>query len=276
MIKIQAGIAECVVSATIFPDGTSQVWKLPNWVFEARTVTVMWRFEAERELVDLMSLSKLLKNNGLATSLYVPFLPYARQDKPLANDSTFNLRVLADVINLCNFDKVTTMDAHNPVAAEMLIHNFVNLSASDLHTEVISTVKPDVMVFPDLGAQQRYNISYPRRIIAYKTRNQSTGQITGHEFSYRDEKEGITRQIADLSHVLRPGDKLLIVDDICDGGATFTGLATKLRTLQDSLQIDLFVTHGIFSKGRQVLHDNGINNIYTTNSLLKNTEGYEV
>jgi ribose-phosphate pyrophosphokinase len=44
--------------------------------------------------------------------------------------------------------------------------------------------------------------------------------------------------------------KALIVDDICDGGGTFRGIAAKVREQQPGeVQMFLYVTHGIFSQG---------------------------
>jgi phosphoribosylpyrophosphate synthetase len=72
-------------------------------------------------------------------------------------------------------------------------------------------------------------------------------------------------------------NKFLILDDICDGGATFLAVveALKKRVGLPIMEFHLFVSHGIFSKGRKVLEEQGIQ-IYTTNSLLHNTDGIEV
>lgn len=45
--------------------------------------------------------------------------------------------------------------------------------------------------------------------------------------------------------LLQQGDDILIVDDICDGGATFLKIAKELP----NTNLYLYVTHGIFSKG---------------------------
>lgn len=55
---------------------------------------------------------------------------------------------------------------------------------------------------------------------------------------------------------------ILIVDDICDGGATFM-LLTKDLYKRGAKSINLFVTHGIFSKGLKPLKEAGINRIFT-------------
>jgi len=56
---------------------------------------------------------------------------------------------------------------------------------------------------------------------------------------------------------------LLVVDDICDGGRTFTELS---KTLSMPKKLELFVTHGIFSKGVKELTE-AYDHIYTTNSF---------
>jgi len=57
----------------------------------------------------------------------------------------------------------------------------------------------------------------------------------------------------------------LIVDDICDGGGTFLGLAEELKEC-NSGDLYLAVSHGIFSKGSQTLLDN-FKSIYSTDSF---------
>lgn len=58
----------------------------------------------------------------------------------------------------------------------------------------------------------------------------------------------------------------MIIDDICDGGATFIDLARQLSKC-DPKSITLFVTHGIFRNGTNDLYDAGITRIITTDSL---------
>jgi len=54
----------------------------------------------------------------------------------------------------------------------------------------------------------------------------------------------------------------MIVDDICDGGATFILLAKELYAA-GAKEVNLFVTHGIFSKGLIPLYEAGIKRIFT-------------
>ena len=69
-----------------------------------------------------------------------------------------------------------------------------------------------------------------------KTRDVMTGKITGFEV-YADDLKG---------------KSCIIVDDICDGGGTFAGLAIELRK-KGARKVHLIVTHGTFSKGLTTL-----------------------
>lgn len=82
---------------------------------------------------------------------------------------------------------------------------------------------------------------------AEKVRDFDTGKLSG--FTVPDMGEA---------------ERILIADDICDGGGTFVGLLDKIRETS-SAPVDLYVTHGIFSKGLQILE--GFDRIYTTDSF---------
>jgi ribose-phosphate pyrophosphokinase len=267
MITVIVGNHNFILQPTIFPDGTSQVWKLPQDILQCSSVSIDWRFESEREIIDLLSLRKLIKHQNV--SLHVPYLPYARQDKDVTNESTFNLVVFADLINSMNFTTVSSVDAHNAKRTAKLIKRFINIPASDFHSDVIESSEPDFIVFPDKGAADRYHDSgtaHIPKVVCDKTRNQLTGAITGHEIV-----EGNPFNRTDLFNT-----KFLIIDDLCDGGATFVSVAKLLKSANTPVYVDLCVTHGLFSKGRDHLLANGIDKLYTTNSLTKNEDGYKV
>jgi len=259
MIKVQGHRIE----PTIFPDETTQVWKLPAEVLSAATVHVDWRFEHEAELFQVAQLKMLLRQ-AASFSLHVPYLPFARQDKEIKNNLTFGLHAFAKLLNNVGFDHVTAVDVHNPDVTKGLINNFKNIPVDNLHEDLVDKLQPDFLVFPDAGARERYIYAKWRpHIVFEKERNQETGQITGH------------RLVPELSATTDlGGKKLLIVDDICDGGATFLSIAKAVQVHKDCT-LDLFVTHGLFSKGRGILEKAGIR-LHTTNSLPRNTDGIPV
>lgn len=267
MIKIQTldriENVEHLVVPTIFPDNTSQVWKLPEEIINSLNVKITWNFEAEREIFDILSLKKLIYK-AINTHLHIPFLPFARQDKYISNETTFNLHILIEMLKLADFNLITAVDVHNPNFCKKWINNFRNIEVIEIIRKSLEYIPTDGLVYPDLGAFKRYNYLENKKVLCEKVRNQSTGEITGH-------------RIVDMDGLdLATAKRLLIIDDICDGGATFISITKMLKEINPELFVDLYVTHGIFSKGKQVLYDAGIQNIYCTNSLLKNVDGFKV
>lgn len=249
------------IEPTIFPDGTSQVWKLPPSLNSPTSLHIDWRFENEAELFHLMSLITLCTNRdrNIRLTLHVPYLPYARQDKEITNNKTFNLHVFAEFINAIGFERVTAVDVHNKKLTGELIRNFKNLSVSHIHLNLLSLFPEATVVYPDRGARERYILpDFVRdEILFYKIRDQESGKILGHELD------------VELSSLAPKVKEFLILDDICDGGATFLSVARELRKLNPTAKIILFITHGIFSRGLSPFIKEEIT-VYTTNSLMKN------
>jgi len=102
----------------------------------------------------------------------------------------------------------------------------------------------DLAVYPDESAEKRQRVNPPDCACTSweKKRDQSTGRIIEH------------------SGTAAHGLKVIVMDDLCDGGATFVSMA---KSYDDP---HLYVTHGIFSKGLKVLADAGYTMVYTTNS----------
>lgn len=118
--------------------------------------------------------------------------------------------------------------------------------------------KYSAVVAPDAGAEKRaMAVAKKLRVPlvhAWKRRELSTGAISGfgHE------------PIA-----LAGRSRLLVVDDICDGGRTFTGLAD---TIGIGFDLHLYVTHGLFTQGTAELRSR-FSHIYATDSVAAEREG---
>jgi ribose-phosphate pyrophosphokinase len=119
-------------------------------------------------------------------------------------------------------------------------------------------IKIDALVSPDFGASKKiYKLATELDlpvIQANKVRD-NKGQIIKTEV-YVDNLEG---------------KDVLIVDDCCDGARTFIEIAKVLKE-KNVGSISLYVTHGIFSKGLDVIFESGISKIYTTSSFRNGLE----
>lgn len=254
----QFSTKECIITPTIFPDQSSQVWKLPEEMLGHKEYKIIWNFQEEREIFDILSVNKLLAENA-TVELHIPYLPFARQDKKISNTATFNLEVFAGILNIGNFKEVTAVDVHNPERTKELITNFRNITVEHSHENLVGKFKPDYIIFPDKGASHRYNhrYIYVPTLSCEKVRDQQTGVITSVELP-----KHFTNQ-----------DKMrfLLLDDLCDGGGTFIAVAKLLKKLNPENHVGLFVTHGVFSKGKKL---EGIDEIFTTNSLIQNSAAH--
>ena len=74
-----------------------------------------------------------------------------------------------------------------------------------------------------------------------------------------------------ISKEMEAFNKCLIIDDICDGGGTFIGLAKELKQ-KNAGDLYLAVSHGIFSKGLEALNTY-FTKLYTTDSFKTLEDG---
>lgn len=187
---------------------------------------------------------------GFSKRLVLPYLPHARQDKGLP----LSAAVVAEILNAGQFDVIACLDPHSEVMPALLTpRNLIivrQYEIPDLRRYFGSLAG---VIAPDAGAQARaFKVGQVLGVPTYqglKRRNQATGELSG--FHCEPLPTGM------------PG-RFLVVDDICDGGGTFVGLAEEINLPADRLA--LFVTHGVFSQGYERLGQK-FSDVYTTNSF---------
>lgn len=240
------------VPTTRFPDNTSQVWKIPeNQFYVNPTAKVRWDYSHEAEFLELAQLKALLDADERPATLEITYLPYGRQDKEVSNQATFGLLTFAKLLNSLNFNKVVIHDPHSSVALD-LIENSKAVYPEDLICEMIHVGLFDIACYPDKGARTKYSEVYKdliggAHVYGEKVRDQLTGNITKYDLVGGERVKG---------------KKVMIIDDICDGGMTFKILAKDLLEA-GATEVNLLVTHGIFSKGVRTLKEAGISRVFT-------------
>ena len=223
------------------------------------SVTVTTRIKSFNDMGLLMiAVDALRRLDVKSINLFMPYMPGARQDRVMISGESLSVKVYADVINGLNFESVTVFDPHSEVTPALL-NNCKVISNHRFIKEVIATINSDViLISPDGGALKKiYKVSeflggLPV-VECSKKRNVKNGQLEGFKV-YEDDLKDKT---------------CLIVDDICDGGGTFIGLAKELKN-KNAGDLYLAVSHGIFSKGVEELNKY-FTKVYTTDSF-KNIE----
>lgn len=176
--------------------------------------------------------------------LIIPYFPYARQDRVCNPGEAFSAAVMADLINGLNCHAVAVFDPHSEAVVQRLNNCCVVRQAELVKGTVGDYIKREglTLVSPDKGASNKTDeagaaLGGVPVIHCSKVRDPATGRITHAEV-----------------HGDAAGKNLIILDDICDGGGTFIELA-KILKAQGAGKLYLYVTHGIFSKGLEVLKE---------------------
>ena len=226
--------------------------------YDKSKVVIEARLNSGNDIIELLMLNNIIDKNfkGFEKELKLYYTMFSRQDRAANIGEAESLKVFCNLINSMNFDKVITFDNHSDVA-NALLNNNEEVTQLDLVKRAIPIPSEyDYVISPDAGANKKtlkvaQYLEIPV-IQADKTRDTLTGEITG------------TVVYADWQTIGQT--KVLIVDDICDGGRTVIEIAKILKE-KGVDTINCFFTHGIFSKGYDVLFNSGIDKIFTTNSF---------
>jgi ribose-phosphate pyrophosphokinase len=235
----------------------------PDWA-DGETIVITTRINNMNDLGMLMVARDAIERTGGAMDvrLILPYFPGARQDRQMVEGEPLTAKVYANVINDLDFDLVTILDPHSDVTPALLDncevipnHKFVREALLDIG---VYYDQEYFLISPDAGANKKMlglakAMGAKNAVKCDKVRDIETGKLSGFEVYAEDLMDSVC----------------VIVDDICDGGGTFMGLAEELKKKKAG-DLYLIVTHGIFSKGYDELTKH-FKMIYTTDSI--NSEG---
>jgi ribose-phosphate pyrophosphokinase len=239
-----------------FPGGERHV-DLGVWDTQPKHVVIRARIDSSDDLMTLFLLSDALQRIHMPMFLELPYMPYARQDRVCSPGQAHSLDVVGNFINTFVYQKVAIWDPHSwlTLAAVERSHEVPPSAIIEKSPQLSHFMRNQdtILVAPDKGAVQRVRevstyFGQPNVLECSKNRDPATGALTG-------------LHIPDMD---LDGKTLVIVDDICDGGWTFTNLATRLRE-QNPWMIILYTTHGIFSRGLAAL-DGFVDYVYASDS----------
>lgn len=241
------------VKFILYPDNQPHV--NISGIVEGEEVKVICSIVDSITLMHLIEVSNALDNAFAKKKvLAIPYLMGARFDRLMQMGDSIDLKVVADLVNYCGFEKVYLYDVHSDTST-MLIKNAVNVNNIYL---VKAYDKPNsILICPDAGAVKKvgkyfdWNKNITDVVYCNKRRDLSNGNLTlnvleAHKCNDRD---------------------CVIIDDLCDGGGTFLGIASQI----DPSSLTLIVTHGVFSKGTKIF-ESEFNEIIVSDSYPGSNE----
>lgn len=190
--------------------------------------------------------------------LVLPYVPGARADR----GTPWGLDVYSSFINRMELDRIIVFDPHSPVTEELLgDENLFGGSSltvvhsdelfDSIHTSLYNFNQYAGIIAPDKGAVARAQAVADKLDIplfkAEKKRDEESGKLSGFTVER-----------------LPLNGRLLLIDDICDAGGTFLGLADASGLSKERL--DLFVSHGVFSRNAETALPEKYGKIFSTNS----------
>jgi len=237
---------------------------MPDGMPHGKLANSDWLFNGDRHLVASIRSPTDLVKLGIVHDicpiqiLTLNYVMGGRMDRAINDTQPNTLRVVANFIRSLGIRRIGCVWPHSPSTLDRLNAEHFKFLEQAFLIESIRSMKEMLqgefaLVLPDSGAEKRYWNDHHSHICFYgdvisctKHRDMSTGKLSGFSVNAP----------AVPSHCV-------IADDLCDGGRTFTGIASKLRDL-GAEKVGLIVYHGIFSSGTSLA---GIDAIVTTNSF---------
>lgn len=226
-----------------YPAGESHV-RIGDYFTNTGDVILADRVRSFEDLGNVVTADRIMRRMGREVSWFIPYFPFARHDRRRDEQDGLELEFAFEMLKGL---RVTTLDPHSDVLANA----FTYIPQSEVvrawsNIGLIDVPNP-AFVIPDQGATKKAETwiqGFPKVPVyqGLKHRDMRTGALSG--FSVPELPTN-----ADA----RPID-LIIVDDICDAGGTFLGLAEVISRGHPGISsATLAVTHGLFTKGTEGL-----------------------
>jgi ribose-phosphate pyrophosphokinase len=258
---INPGKSDIRFQTMVFPDGQPHIkmdMESIRPIDKGLPLKIVCRLNNSNDLMLLLFVKNTLDYLEFEqVEVGVSYLMAARMDRVMLDGEPFSLKVVANVLNLARFRKISIFDPHSEVSTALIDrsyaisnHAFVNDVLESYFNQTGNCTFS--LVSPDAGALKKIHklaqfLRVDNVVECMKERDLKTGALTNFKTT-----------VNDLS-----GQTCFIVDDICDGGGTFAGTGKMLKE-KGAEKVVLIVSHGIFSKGVSIDY---IDTVYTTDSF---------
>lgn len=238
-----------------FSDGEKHI-KFITEINRKDSVKVICRITSMDELFILMQVGDILNRMEVEWALVITYLMGMRMDRVMSFNEAFSLKIVAKTINDMHPDAVFIVEPHSDRTLK-----FINNSTPLMnHFAEAAMTDPEhnyMIVFPDAGAKLRYGEALENKMpmmTCHKKRDPATGKLSGF---------GIDNP--EVLNEYPECNAFFVIDDLCDGGGTFCGIADQLKELRPDFHRTLAITHAVAARGIYKVMDY-YNDLFITNS----------
>lgn len=261
-----------------FPDTESYVLIPQLNSLKNKKVTIYHRLfpEPEKRLFELMLILSRVKEKTEHIELFVPYLPYARQDRESKRGEAISADVLCEILKSCGIKKLITYDCHFLAKPGNFTRNGLSIENKSAGRELFSFAKKYFgkdefcVISPDQGSS--YFIENAKGGNGHSL-HKSRGKAKGNGV-----KNGIHADINGMKGEIDiRGKNICILDDIISTGSTLMHAIAHLKKL-GAKKIIVGATHGVFAgeKIPEKLKKSGASSIFVTNAILNSNKNIKV
>ena len=238
-----------------FSDGEKHI-KFITEINRKDSVKVICRITSMDELFILMQVGDILNRMEVEWALVITYLMGMRMDRVMSFNEAFSLKIVAKTINDMHPDAVFIVEPHSDRTLK-LINNSTPLMNHFAEAAMVDKEHNYMIVFPDAGAKLRYGEALENKVpmmTCHKKRDPATGKLSGF---------GIDNP--EVLNEYPECNAFFVIDDLCDGGGTFCGIADQLKELRPDFHRTLAITHAVAARGIYKVMDY-YNDLFITNS----------
>ena len=216
------------------------------------------RINNYEDLFFIKSLKEVLDYNGVKdVEIVIPCLFQQQADRRFETNQSFELKLICEFIDSCNFKKVSVFHPHSDVSS-IAIKNFFSIDNSEFIKKVLADIPGHPIMLSTDGGSYKW-INKLANTIAFDEEVYGASKARKYD---TEKNEHSMVQVIDRKDFL--GADILVVDDLCVYGGTFLGLSKMLKE-RNAGKVYLAVSHITVPNPNPEL-DSAFERIYCTDS----------